>query len=244
VNVIHSSFDLAQYIPELAITNVILRCYNPNLSRLFINHIQFPIQCVSIFICISSVVIAKLIESRVGKQVPAMLKIVRGCNQNLPDWRLERELQMVQLSATRCSCIAILWVSLVSSAAITLCVASQRVFIIVVAVVYFVIDSVRKLLDTPSYCSRCLECLQMFKALGRVRVSIDTNVCIQVAVSTPPPPSNQFDPIYNLIHFYVNWLLLSLSVMLCKKFPHQPISEVHHNLLYLNMLEAVVRFTF
>jgi hypothetical protein len=36
----------------------------------------------------------------------------------------------------------------VSSAAITLCVASQRVFIIVV---YFVIDSVRKLLGTPSY---------------------------------------------------------------------------------------------
>jgi hypothetical protein len=34
----------------------------------------------------------------------------------------------------------------VSFAAITLCVASQRVFI--VAVVYFVIDSVRKLLDT------------------------------------------------------------------------------------------------
>jgi hypothetical protein len=36
----------------------------------------------------------------------------------------------------------------VSFAAITLCVASQRVFIVVV---YFVIDSVRKLLDTPSY---------------------------------------------------------------------------------------------
>jgi hypothetical protein len=35
---------------------------------------------------------------------------------------------MVQLSAT--SCIAILWVSLVSFAAITLCVASQWVFII------------------------------------------------------------------------------------------------------------------
>jgi hypothetical protein len=33
-------------------------------------------------------------------------------------------------------------------AAITHCVASQRVFI----VVYFVIDSVRKLSDTPSYC--------------------------------------------------------------------------------------------
>jgi hypothetical protein len=54
---------------------------------------------------------------------------------------------MVQLSATRCSCIAILLVSLVSFATITLCVASQGVFI----VVYFVIDSVRRLLDTPSY---------------------------------------------------------------------------------------------
>jgi hypothetical protein len=60
--------------------------------------------------------------------------------------RLERELQMVQLSATRRSCIAILWVSLVSFAAVTLCVASQWVFI----VVYFVIASVRKLLDIPS----------------------------------------------------------------------------------------------
>jgi len=37
----------------------------------------------------------------------------------------------------------------VSFAAVTLCVASQRVFIVVV--VYFVIDTVRKLLATPSY---------------------------------------------------------------------------------------------
>jgi hypothetical protein len=36
----------------------------------------------------------------------------------------------------------------VSFAAITLCVVSQRV---VVVVVYFVTDSVRELLDTPSY---------------------------------------------------------------------------------------------
>jgi hypothetical protein len=56
---------------------------------------------------------------------------------------------MVQLSATRCSCIAILRVSLVGFVAITLCVASQRVILKVS--VYFVIDSVRKLLDTPSY---------------------------------------------------------------------------------------------
>jgi hypothetical protein len=40
----------------------------------------------------------------------------------------------------------------VSFATVTLCVASQRVFIVVgVIVVYFVIDSVRKLLGTPSY---------------------------------------------------------------------------------------------
>jgi len=37
----------------------------------------------------------------------------------------------------------------VSFAAIALCVASERVFIVVS--VYFFIDSVRKLLDIPSY---------------------------------------------------------------------------------------------
>jgi uncharacterized membrane protein YqhA len=45
----------------------------------------------------------------------------------------------------------------VSFAAITLCAASERVFIavvvvvVVVVVVYFVTDAVRKLLETPSY---------------------------------------------------------------------------------------------
>jgi sterol desaturase/sphingolipid hydroxylase (fatty acid hydroxylase superfamily) len=72
-----------------------------------------------------------------------------GVSKSFGTGRLERELQMVQLSATRCSCMAILWVSLVSFVAITLCVASQWVFIVVS--VYFVIDPVRKLLDTPSY---------------------------------------------------------------------------------------------
>jgi hypothetical protein len=62
--------------------------------------------------------------------------------------RLERELQTVQLSATRWNCIAILWVSPVSFAATTLCVASQ--WVIPKISVYFVIDSVRKLLDTSS----------------------------------------------------------------------------------------------
>jgi hypothetical protein len=60
-----------------------------------------------------------------------------------------KKVQMVQLSATRCSCITIVWVSPVSFTAITICVASQWVFIVVN--IYFVIDSVQKLLDTPSY---------------------------------------------------------------------------------------------
>jgi hypothetical protein len=49
--------------------------------------------------------------------------------------RLEREQQMIQLSATRWSYIAILWVSLVSFADITLCVASQQVFIIIIIII-------------------------------------------------------------------------------------------------------------
>jgi hypothetical protein len=72
--------------------------------------------------------------------------VYEGVSKSFRTGRLERELQLVQLSATRCSCIAILWVRPASFAAITLCVASQRVL-----VVYFVIDSVRKLLVTPSY---------------------------------------------------------------------------------------------
>jgi hypothetical protein len=64
--------------------------------------------------------------------------LYEGVSKSFRTGRLERELQMVQLSATRFTCIAILWVRLVSFAAITLCIASQRVFIVVV-VVYFVI---------------------------------------------------------------------------------------------------------
>jgi hypothetical protein len=76
-----------------------------------------------------------------------------GVSKSFRTGRLQRELQIVQLSAIRCSCIAILWVSLVCFIAITLCVTSQQVFIVVS--VYFVVDSVRKLLLTPfhNWCS-------------------------------------------------------------------------------------------
>jgi len=71
---------------------------------------------------------------------------------------LERELQMVELSATRWSCIAILWVSLVSFADIILCVASQRVIIVVTAT-DLIIESVRKLWIHPcKFVKTKLEC--------------------------------------------------------------------------------------
>jgi hypothetical protein len=70
-----------------------------------------------------------------------------GVSKSFRTGRVEQVLQMVQLSATRGSCIGILWVSLVSFDAIILRVASQRVFIVVLLFRY---DSVRKLWDTPS----------------------------------------------------------------------------------------------
>jgi len=78
----------------------------------------------------------------------------KGVSKSFRTGRLERELQMIQLSATRCSCIAILWVSLMSFAHITLCVASQRVFVVIDD---FGIDSVRTLLYTPSYVCQTIQ---------------------------------------------------------------------------------------
>jgi hypothetical protein len=75
---------------------------------------------------------------------------------------------MVQLSASRCSCIAILLVSLVSFASITLYVASQRVFVI-----YFIIDSVKKLLDTPSNKQNLLNHVRMMEGIRHTKQLID-----------------------------------------------------------------------
>jgi hypothetical protein len=52
----------------------------------------------------------------------------------------------------------------VSFDSITLCVTSQRMFI--VAGVYFVIDSVRKLLDTSSYMGLVVDQTQVTVVLG------------------------------------------------------------------------------
>jgi hypothetical protein len=55
----------------------------------------------------------------------------KGVSKSFQSGHLEQELQMVQLSAAKCSYITILWGSLVNFAAITLCAASQWVFIVV-----------------------------------------------------------------------------------------------------------------
>jgi hypothetical protein len=101
--------------------------------------------------------------------------VYEGVSTSFRTGRLERELQMVQLSDTRCSRIAILWFSLVSFATITLYVTSQGVFIFVV---YFVIDSVRKLLDTPSYFLRVLLPYSVPNLCKRWKCLVNQNITV------------------------------------------------------------------
>jgi hypothetical protein len=131
-----------------------------------------------------------------------------GVTKSLRTGRLDRELQMVQLSATRCNFNAIMWVSLVSFAAITLCVDSQRVFIVVA---YFVIGSVRKFLYTPSYMCKFLSrftlySLSNWKTLSNKRLINHSRpmefVCFTVMSSVPKALSkvwlNTFNACYQV----------------------------------------------
>jgi hypothetical protein len=73
-------------------------------------------------------------EDRCGMQIlreRMLSSVYESVSESFRTGRLEPELQMVQLSATRCNCIAILWVSVTNFVAITLYVASHRVFIVV-----------------------------------------------------------------------------------------------------------------
>jgi hypothetical protein len=74
----------------------------------------------------------RLLSENVKIKIRSTISLYEGVSKSFRTGRLQRELHMVQLSVTRCSCIAILWVSLVSFSATTLCGASQQVFIIVV----------------------------------------------------------------------------------------------------------------
>jgi hypothetical protein len=106
------------------------------------------LQCLPSTVKISSLIREYKIICQRQPRVPGKQED-EGVSKKFRIGLLEQELQMVQLSATRCNSIVILWVSIGSFAAITLCVASERLLIVVS--VYFVIDSVRKLLDTLSY---------------------------------------------------------------------------------------------
>jgi hypothetical protein len=130
---------------------------------------------------------------------------------------------MVQLSATRCSCIAILWVSLLSFAAITLCVASQRVFV----VVYFVIDSVRKLLDTHAYCfpvdDTCTCTRPVLQMLPLISTLYDSHQRLSSFLgpsTTPPPPplsSKQVGCRTEPTAMSCHWPLIQSSIVECHK---------------------------
>jgi hypothetical protein len=106
--------------------------------------------------------------------LPSNVSLYEGVSKSFRTCRLERELHMIQLSATRCSCIAILWVSVVSFVAITLCIASQWVFIVVS--LYSVIDSVRKFLDTPSYI------IEFAISLIQQLLNLATRICAQISL--------------------------------------------------------------
>jgi hypothetical protein len=75
-----------------------------------------------------------------------------------------------------------LWVSLVSFATITLCVVSQRVFI----VVYFVIHWVRKLFDTPSCILTYIHTyIQTHTHTRNVMDCIDRGKCYESLLTNP-----------------------------------------------------------
>jgi hypothetical protein len=69
----------------------------------------------------------------------------------------------------------------VSFAAITLCVASQRMFIVVS--VYFVVDSFRKLMDTPSYICICVYvCMGIYECMYYICIYVCIYVCMYVCM--------------------------------------------------------------
>jgi hypothetical protein len=69
-----------------------------------------------------------------------------------------------------------------SFVAITLCVASQRVFV----VVYFVIGSVRKLLDTPSYRTVAQHWIRLLSPLYPIPVCASSSSCEVITIRHDP----------------------------------------------------------
>jgi hypothetical protein len=82
---------------------------------------------------------------------------IQGCIQKFPDWPPGAR---IANDTALCHCVQFYRYFVSQSSEFchhNLCDASQRVFVVVVVVVYFVIDSVRKLLDTHSYIPETLK---------------------------------------------------------------------------------------
>jgi hypothetical protein len=117
---------------------------------------------------------------------------------------------MVQLSATRCICIAILLVSLVSFATITFCTASQRVFI----VVYLIVDSVRKRLDIPSYFTLLYFTLLYFTSLHFTSLHFTSlhQIVSQAELLIGFYLTKDFSSLYRVLAFYFGILYHGLRL--------------------------------
>jgi hypothetical protein len=133
-----------------------------SIFNYFFSHSWWPLGYSKQTIYVSSKILSDIQPCTIILSVPAICRNVVQHKGNYYEFvsksfrtgRLEWELQMVQLSATGCSCILILSVSLVSFSTITFLLLFNECFVVVVVVVYVVIGSVRKLLDILSYASK------------------------------------------------------------------------------------------
>jgi hypothetical protein len=171
----------------------------------------------------------ELTPTRLSSELKCLLwtveSVYEGVSKSFRTGWLEWELQMIELSATRCSCTAILWVSLMSFDAITLCVASERVFIISV---YFIIDSVRKLLDTSSYNGfpmdlNVFHCRQLSASQRHFLLIEDTAQCISHAFmikikdlkfifSRPTDSAVHTSGLSSFVYLYISFFCVAQSV--------------------------------
>jgi hypothetical protein len=97
-----------------------------------------------------------------------------GVSRSFRTGRLQRELQIVQLSATTCTCIATSWVSPVSFVTINLYIASQRVFIVVI-VVYIAMTQSGNVWIHPRICSAISFAAMVWIRLASPIMNLKTN---------------------------------------------------------------------
>jgi hypothetical protein len=109
--------------------------YITSLSVIFITELLFTNRLLTIN-WLLTICVATVLQFWLQLDSLCMFSCVvknEGVSKSFRNGRLERELQMVQLSATVCSCIAILLVSLVSFAAITFVLLLNECFLLLIS---------------------------------------------------------------------------------------------------------------